>query len=806
MPANLIFVANPAAGRTPERYTVPGGTDVAGWLFKHDCASDSPVALNGHPVPACEVPGLFLRDGDTLHVIRRPGEAISVAAFIEFVAELTLAELVLSAVATAAAVYGVNQLYQGLLPPALDLGGEGARTGKRSQVSDGENILRPFEPTDMILGELRVYPPHCARSYTQVQGGRLYQHSLYCISAGPIDIADPKYADQSLLSDGQTISFTAINELGAGKLEGVRMEFRKGTGSEPPITLFTRNVVEEYPRQVLTKKKGWVYRNTRGAVRSFTVIISFPEGLVWIKGNNATISNARVRVHIEWRKAGTQDAWQRVTINAVAKSLSSKHYEKTVDIADADVAEYTVRTKRVTDVSPIEVKDKTTWSALLSEQPDGDLIILENHAYVAARWRLTGELSAGASRFNVIGTTIGKKWNGSVYVAGQKITSPSDLSRHVLQSQHNARAVADSLLELSAYQDWADDCTTEGYEVGMNARGKTTLQVLQRLAQAGRASFDQVGGKFTIVRDLPLDTVAGPDLHITPRNSWGFAFRKELSIKPHGLRIQFTNRDTGFLADELEVYATGFTAATATEFDRLDMEEVIDGDAAEKLGQYHLDAIEERAQTIVVQMDIEWMHGRRGSWARVMNDVARFGESSGRIVSVTKNGGGDITDIELDTVVTMAPATAYVMRFRTSTAKSVVASPASVVVSADGNRSTVTLSPFILAAAEQPAARDLWMFGTSADQEGKDYKVISITPGKDHSATVKMQPAAETILSQVATPNRPTSVTIPPANTDPMPAPFIEDVVPIPGDGGMGRRGRRRGIRLRIGPMRKAHA
>jgi hypothetical protein len=213
--------------------------------------------------------------------------------------------------------------------------------------------------------------------------------------------------------------------------------------------------------------------------------------------------------------------------------------------------------------------------------------------------------------------------------------------------------------------DWAAECDTKGYKIGLVMDAARAFgDVLRDVLAAGRASFGLRNGLYSAIRDVQ-QTV--PVQMFTPANSWGFSYSRSFINPPHALRVKFTNPEANDQQDVIVVYWDGYSVdgaggtTVATLFEELDLSMVIDPGAAWKLGRYHLAVIWNRMTQYVLQADIEHMVCERGDLVHVAHDITGWGVAWGRIKAI--DGSGNVT---LDGPVTLEAGKTYSLRFRGS--------------------------------------------------------------------------------------------------------------------------------------------
>ncbi len=688
--------------------------------------------LNGDPVAVSDA-GRTLRDGDVLTVSPRPGAGVALAPL----AFITTA---------AAAVYGLRMLQQSMVPPAPDDDPDRQRSGRRA-ASGLANAARPYEGIGQVLGRVRMYPDQAAASYRTVEGGKLVQYVLLTCGYGPVEFDDLRFGLDRVLPIGTTITYTGRIAADSTLWKNTEFEFRQGTPTDAAITLYAKNVVQQNPSVRLTQPKGWVRRVTVDECIGFTVIVGCPQGLYFVD-SKGKYQNATVRVQGRYRLQGTAPWITIPLLRLRAKTRDPFYGQRTVSGLTAGV--YEIELRRVTAPPAAGVSDQTVWSSIVVNR-SGPAVVEPGLSFIAARIQLTNQKN-DTDDLNLVATTVAKDWDKGTMTWIERATdNPASLYRHVLQGEATGKPVDDARIDLAELADWHERNEALGFTFGraLQSRRRSVWQMLKLVAASGRARATQVGSRFTVVQELPLE--GEPVLHVTPRNSWGFTSSVQHPDVPNALRVGFTDPDQNWLDTDRVVPNTGFTETTAEDVSRLDVEGCTSAGGAWRIGRYSLAAMRLRNETWTVTMDAEYINAVPGSWVKITHDVPGFGVISGKIVGITL-GGSDVVAVTTDVECPTVGGSFYLLRYRsTSTGKSVAEDVAFVSTSQSptGLRSFITFASPISAPTPLPAIGDLFMFGeivSGEDTEAIDAKVVRIKPADEYSATIVLQPAAPELL------------------------------------------------------------
>jgi hypothetical protein len=561
-------------------------------------------------------------------------------------------------------------LISALIPPQApklgDLGGSIAsnRVSPTLSITGTSNKLNPYGPIPRPLGKHRIFPPYGAMPFTEIVGDNQYLRLLFCLGYGPLTITDLKIGDSPL-----------------GQFQGVQVETRQGYVTDPPLTLYTRDI-EEDGLSIHMSQGVPLTRRTRPDTDQISVDFTMPNGLAVIIQSNGIVFWHQVTIRIRYRLVGTTPWITRGTFTFPKKSLSPVRFNRTWGVAKG---QYDVEVTRLDEekqgqsIFGLTYFDKTFWSALRSIHAQHP-INKKGLALVAMRIKATDQLNSVIDRFNCVVQSILPSWDGAAWTAAPT-SNPAAMYREVLQGSANARPVADARLDLPGLQAWSTACDAAGRQFNAVVDfGTTVFELLRDVAATGRASFHMQDGKFSVIRDVKQST---PIQHFTQRNSWGFRGTKVWPPEVHALKARFINRVTGWQQDERIVYDDGFTAKNASKFEALELFGVTDRDQAWKDARYHLAVARLRPELYELNVDVENLVCSRGDLVRVVHDVPLFGIAAARIKSITLNAAGNITALALDENVSMAAGKRYAVRIRQADGTSFVQEVTGLAISAD---------------------------------------------------------------------------------------------------------------------------
>lgn len=801
------------------------------------------AALNERVIPRGEWATTVPQPGDRVIVSERPG---IFAAFLALyagagatLATASTAAIIGAAVSTIAVSVGVSMLAQSLLAPEQHKV-DAVPPGVRRTIAGDSNAFTPYATIPQVLGRHRLFPPLAARGYTLVEDGKLYQYAVFCFGYGQLALSDLRIGNDPLFRSSTTLVYTgtmladadafvlAKNASGVATRSSVELELRAGTNSDAALTLFSADI-QEQPVGIRLRNPGGAHtrRTVEGTTR-ITVIVSCSGGLIW-RTDSGSVKSRTVRVRVEYRSASSTGAWtsvtesrsqrqkkvaglwvdiganegvgkgtqtRTITINEplilTGQTMSSVHRSRTWEVPEGT---YDVRLERISEEGEDPgIIDATEWTSLLSHRA-GDPIEEPGLCLVAAKIQITGRFAGIVNQFNAVAQTVCPDWTGSAWTT-RATSNPASLLRLVLQGPANKRPVLDAQINLTALAAWHSFCATKGFQFNAITQGRATvLDVLRQVATAGRASPGLRDGLFSVVLEPSLS--GDPVQYFTPRNMRAFQEQRAFRDVPHALKVQFVDPDT-WLDTERIVPDDDHTETTATTFDRLDIAGITDPDQAYKIGRYHLAVMKLRPSRYEILADFEALDCVRGDFVRICHDSILVGLASGRVRSVTLDGGGNCTGIVVDQECPMASGS-YEIRVRKSDGSTVQRA----VTTAAGNQTTLSFATSIASGSPMPVAGDLFVFG-EVGEETIDCVVQEIEPDGDLGARLVLVDANPAILTADSTtiPDYDSHVTIPPTtNPAAISAPRVAAVTTTTVRDGENRGGAASyGVRLTLNP------
>jgi len=680
--------------------------------------------------------------------------------------------------------------------PSTGLGGS-ATAESSPTITGTRNNIRKFAVVPRCFGKYRIFPMLGAKLFTEVIGNEQFLRLLFVPGYGPLELDETEFR----------IGETALSSFGE-----VETEIRQGFLGEPPLTLITQEVDEdtinvEFEAPTVVNNNpipgNYVKRTTKADTEEITLGLFFPSGLI-TRTTKGSEKQVKVGVDVQF-SVKDADTWQTPTLDiggqpateqgiagqVIFTGLTNDQLQRAIKFTVPN-GHYDVRI-RFADISqgifhPTRSQADFRWTVLRSARPL-DPISLDGVAKIALRIKATDELSGTIDTFSCLVESRHPVYDpanpladAAGFVANVRTRNPAWHALDILRGSANKSAVADSKIDLVAFQNWAadNDANDRTFD-GVFDFDSTVLEAFNKVASVGRASFDIRDGKFSIVQDKQQTSVVQ---HFTPRNSSGFKGTKAFVEQPDALRVRFQNELKDYLADELLVFADGQTAETAAKFEALDIWGITNPEKVWKEARFHQAIAKNRIEEFELTTDFEYLVCERGDLVLVGHDVPLIGLAYGRIKTLTVDGGSNVTDVTLDEQVTFEDGKSYALRIRSIDASgNIVSTEQNTTNPATGGPDVTTNSitfTSAIAAANGVAVDDLAIFGEQT-LETEEFIVQKIEPQQDLSAVLTLIPHAPSIFSADAgpVPLHESKVTVGP--NDRPPTPVIDDVISEPG-------------------------
>lgn len=290
-------------------------------------------------------------------------------------------------------------------------------------------------------------------------------------------------------------------------------------------------------------------------------------------------------------------------------------------------------------------------------------------------------------------------------------------------------------IDIDSFKHWAEVYPNWLVDVAIDGE-YTRLECIKNMCSAAKASMTIINGKYTIVLDEPGRI---PVAAISPRNSFNFSFNKTFSKDIHGFKVTYIEPERDWTEQQVIVYANGYDASNATDFEAIDSYGCTDRLMAWRFGKYMLAQYKLRPETYTLSQDIENLAVNIGDVVRLAHDVLKVGYGSARIKEVYLNEDGRATAVWLDDKFYIPDGATYAMTVRDS-----LGVFRTYALQPNEDEEDVLTFPTPLPKDTMPAVGSLVWIGET-DRAFTNVVVKSISPGDDLTATLTLVPLADEI-------------------------------------------------------------
>jgi hypothetical protein len=585
-------------------------------------------------------------------------------------------------------------------------------------ISAARNGLKPYQTVPVVLGTHRMVPPYGAAPYTEIVGNDQFLRFVLVWGYGPVDVSQIKIGNTPIED------FTDVD---------VEHDFN---GSASTLGLYPGDVSQDDLSIRLTTS--FVSRTTALNTTEIGITITFATGLFESNSKGKRV-NASARIVGEYRLvgAGSWTAWFDETYSddtAQVKRVSQRQTALTSGQYEVQIRRFAAEQNLTNE----KIYDRADWSDLRSFNTSTQPVLLPGIAKSAFRIKATDQLNGIVDQLNALVSLKIPTWTGSAWTTAttSATSNPAAIFRYVLNGAPNKKPVAAANINDAALGAWFTFCGTNGLAFDQVIDFQLSVRdLLQDVANAGKASPAYVDDKWTVVIEQPRSTVVQ---HFTPRNTRNFAGRILYNEIPDALRIRFFNKFSDYREDERIIYDDGFNAENATTFQVIDLPGQTDPDNVYKLGRHYIAAARLRPEIFNFEIDVEHIVAMRGDLCRLTHDVPGIGQMSGRVVSRAA------ATIVLDEPVTREAGKVYTLRTRIPTTGATLVRTVAAVAT------TVTSNTIIVNNGNQIVAGALYQFGEQ-NLESLQVLIAGIEYLDDLGAAVTCVPYSPEIYNSAIT-------------------------------------------------------
>lgn len=547
--------------------------------------------------------------------------------------------------ATYAAVTVVGSLLINALIPPPDAP-QLANQETNYSITGAGNAENRYGVYPTVLGRHQIYPPKTARGYTEGEGDTIYFRGRFTFGYGPVALETLRIGTTPITEfEGVELEFLNVDQAETlahmPDLAPMVTAWRQGNEA---MSLYPDDVAEDAYNVALNQDEP-VVRVTRDRATSVSVDVTY-NGLIKYDDKGRSLSETE-EVKFRFRKIGDPIWTEAGTETHTGQTSASLRFTKEMDLPAA--GQYEVEVTRLTaDREESSVRDEPFLTAVRSVQ-SGALPSHEHIAEVALRIKASEQLNGQLADLNGIALQMAPVWDGASWSAPQPVRHPAWVYARALMGPMLEKPIPEAKIQLEDLREWAQQEPHWTCDAVID-QSSTVAQVLDIICATGRARRVLRDLKYSIIRDGGTGPIVQ---QFTPRNSYGFegliTFPKDI----HGFRVRCISERLEWQQDEITVYADGYDASNATDFETLDLTGVVLGmDETEgnpwRLGRYHLAQAVLRPEEFSWQSDMDHLACNMGDKVRLVHDVPMIGVGVGRIKEVQTNAAGNITALTLD--------------------------------------------------------------------------------------------------------------------------------------------------------------
>lgn len=264
--------------------------------------------------------------------------------------------------------------------------------------------------------------------------------------------------------------------------------------------------------------------------------------------------------------------------------------------------------------------------------------------YITAKNREVDETSVVASGY--VRDYDGTKWGSMITTS-----NPAPHFRNILTGSLNSDPLPEVMLWEQSLIEWRQFCIDEDLTCDLILEGGSIFEILRIIASCGFASPYQSEIWGVIIDKDRSDEP--PEQTFTPRNSNNYSVRKMFNRLAAGLRPNYKDQDYEYTGKQIIVYADDANSSDALT-EQVEYLGIVKRSKIERRAKIDLRQARMRAALHSFNTNIASLAIRRGSLIAVANDVImQYQNQSARITSVTLGGSGFVTEITIDSPVTI---------------------------------------------------------------------------------------------------------------------------------------------------------
>lgn len=615
---------------------------------------------------------------------------------------------------------GATSLFNALVPVRPP---EAAAAAASVFSIDGmQNGATPGGPVPQLFGEMRFAPPFACQPYSEFVGDDRFIVAAFLLGTGPVDLS----------AAAPRVGMTDLTEFNT---DGI--EYREGYDSDTPLTIITRQVIEE---AFSINLKGSIpvpfttFPQVRAAARDATsaVVVLFWLGGLIAYDVSGGANPWEVQTRIEYRLVGDV-AWTFETTLTIDGATLTPFW-RTHEVTFPTRGDYELRVTRYSQeyddaVAPgFRVVSRVMWVALQSIRPEYPINYKKPVALAALKIKASGQLNGTLETFNLFGRRLCPDYDAGTNTWPTRATSnPASIAQLILRGPQNTFPELDANIDQPDFANWHVFNDSKGLTYNAYITEPVTRDnALADVCHAGRALPYRVGSTWSMIIDKPRTLF---DDHIGSSNSWGLKESDPVLAFPDAYAVTFRDKTSNYAERRRVVPFPGVDEGDVVVVEDLAMPGKVDpAEVWIETRRRQYEAIH-RTRSWTVNKDAEQLAIRRGGAAYLAHPVIDRRQSAGRVRSLS----GYL--VELSESVTMEAGGSYRCRFRGAGGDSLDRA----VVTMAGATRAIVITP-----GTMPLVGDFAMFYSLAAPiievivKGKEY-------GDHHSGLLTLIPHAPEI-------------------------------------------------------------
>lgn len=238
-----------------------------------------------------------------------------------------------------------------------------------------------------------------------------------------------------------------------------------------------------------------------------------------------------------------------------------------------------------------------------------------------------------------------RDWDGTGWTEWAVTDNPAPHLRDIFAGAQNIRPVPLDLLDDPGLVAWRAACAAAGYRSNAIMEGETVSEAARIVASCGYAK-PYMSDIWGVSRDYDR-SAESPVQIFTPRNSWGFGWRKAFPIVPDAFRVTFRDAANDYDARQITVARDG-AGETSDDTEQVVYEGLVTEAEARARAIYDQRQPVHRGTFYSLDAPAEALVCRRGDLVGVQHDMLNAQAGAGRVAEVVYDASGNVSTLRLD--------------------------------------------------------------------------------------------------------------------------------------------------------------